>query len=98
MKRAVRGEEGLQVESAKFPRNAFRTERRAYLWLIRPTSSPTSRSLLTRECERTKKHRLIDPPTGGFIAVCTMICGSEDFTDMELFVPVPIRRRVNSSS
>jgi hypothetical protein len=54
--------------------------------------------LLTRECERTKKHRLIDPPTGGFIAVCTMICGGEDFTDMELFVPVPIRRRVNSSS
>ena len=25
--------------------------------------------------ERPKKHRLIDPPTGGFIAVCTMICG-----------------------
>jgi hypothetical protein len=45
--------------------------------------------------ERTKKHRLIDIL---FIAVCTMICGGEDFTDMELFVPVPIRRRVNSSS
>ena len=32
--------------------------------------------------ERTKKHRLIDIL---FIAVCTMICGGEDFTDMELF-------------
>ncbi len=34
--------------------------------------------------ERPKKHRLIDPPTGGFIAVCTMICGG-GFTDMGLF-------------
>jgi hypothetical protein len=32
--------------------------------------------------ERTKKHRLIDIL---FIAVCTMICGGESFTDMELF-------------
>ena len=32
--------------------------------------------------ERTKKHRLIDIL---FIAVCTIICGGESFTDMELF-------------
>lgn len=32
--------------------------------------------------ERTKRHRLIDIL---FIAVCTIICGGEDFTDMELF-------------
>ena len=32
--------------------------------------------------ERTKKHRLIDIL---FIAVCTMVCGGEDFTDMEMF-------------
>ena len=32
--------------------------------------------------ERTKKHKLIDIL---FIAVCTIICGGEDFTDMELF-------------
>ena len=32
--------------------------------------------------ERTKKHRLIDVL---FIAVCTVICGGEGFTDMELF-------------
>jgi predicted transposase YbfD/YdcC len=32
--------------------------------------------------ERTKKHRLIDIL---FIAVCTIICGGEGFTDMQLF-------------
>lgn len=32
--------------------------------------------------ERTKKHRLIDIL---FIAVCTIICGGENFTDMEMF-------------
>ena len=32
--------------------------------------------------ERTKKHRLLDII---FIAICTVICGGEDFTDMELF-------------
>jgi predicted transposase YbfD/YdcC len=32
--------------------------------------------------KRTKRHRLIDIL---FIAVCTIICGGENFTDMELF-------------
>jgi predicted transposase YbfD/YdcC len=32
--------------------------------------------------ERTKKHLLVDML---FIAICTIICGGEDFTDMELF-------------
>lgn len=32
--------------------------------------------------ERTKKHRLVDIL---FIAICTIICGGESFTDMELF-------------
>ncbi len=32
--------------------------------------------------DRTKKHRLIDIL---FIAVCTIICGGETFTDMEMF-------------
>ena len=32
--------------------------------------------------ERTKKHRLVDIL---FIAVCTIICGGESFTDMEMF-------------
>jgi predicted transposase YbfD/YdcC len=32
--------------------------------------------------DRTKKHRLVDIL---FIAICTIICGGEGFTDMELF-------------
>jgi hypothetical protein len=46
--KALRGEEGLQVEFAKLLGNAFRTEWRAYLWRMRPTFPHTSPSWRTR--------------------------------------------------
>ncbi len=79
---AVRGEEGLQVEFAKSSGNALHTHWRAYLMADTTDFIAHFSILPDPRVDRTKKHRLIDIL---FIAVCTIICGGETFTDMELF-------------